>query len=96
MKPFSLFLYRSDTTTSAYLKYGTLMGELVCASACVIAMASIATSAFAAGPNVYVGNFKDNTVSFIDTTAGIVVAAAKRPMRRFAQVWRNGTTRRTK
>ena len=96
MKLLSLFLYRGDTTTSACPNYRTLLGRLVRASACVIAMASIATSAFAAGPNVYVGNFKDNTVSFIDTTAGIVVAAAKRPMRRFAQVWRNGTTRRTK
>ncbi len=33
-----------------------------------------ATSAFAAGPKAYVGNFKDNTVSVIDTEAGAVVA----------------------
>ena len=30
--------------------------------------------AFAAGPKAYVGNFKDNTVSVIDTDAGAVVA----------------------
>ena len=33
-----------------------------------------AGSAFAAGPKAYVGNFKDNTVSVIDTEAGKVVA----------------------
>lgn len=33
-----------------------------------------ATTAFAAGPKAYVGNFKDNTVSVIDTDAGAVVA----------------------
>lgn len=33
-----------------------------------------ASSAFAAGPKAYVGNFKDNTVSVIDTAAGSVVA----------------------
>ena len=74
MKLFSLYFYRGDSTSSARLKYSALLGRLVRASACVIAMASIATSAFAAGPKVYVGNFKDNTVSVIDTTAGIVVA----------------------
>ena len=34
----------------------------------------MATTAFAAGPKAYVGNFKDNTVSVIDTDAGAVVA----------------------
>jgi YVTN family beta-propeller protein len=34
----------------------------------------VASSAFAAGPKAYVGNFKDNTVSVIDTGAGAVVA----------------------
>jgi YVTN family beta-propeller protein len=34
----------------------------------------VATSAFAGGPKAYVGNFKDNTVSVIDTEAGAVVA----------------------
>ena len=38
------------------------------------ALASLALSAFAAGPKAYVGNFKDNTVSVIDTAAGSVVA----------------------
>jgi YVTN family beta-propeller protein len=74
MKLFSLFRYRGNTTTSVCLKYGTRLGRLVRAGACVIAMASIATPAFAAGPKVYVGNFKDNTVSVIDTTTGTVVA----------------------
>ena len=74
MKLLSLFLYRGDTTTSACLNYRTLLGRLVRASACVIAMASIATSAFAAGPKVYVGNFKDNTVSVLDTAASTIVA----------------------
>jgi len=70
----SLFLYRGDTTTPACPNYPTRLGQLARASACVIAMALITTSAFAAGPKVYVGNFKDNTVSVIDTTAGTVVA----------------------
>ena len=34
----------------------------------------VATTAFAGGPKAYVGNFKDNTVSVIDTDAGAVVA----------------------
>jgi YVTN family beta-propeller protein len=34
----------------------------------------VATTAFAAGPKAYVGNFKDNSVSVIDTDAGKVVA----------------------
>lgn len=34
----------------------------------------VAASATAAGPKAYVGNFKDNTVSVIDTAAGRVVA----------------------
>src|SRR6201991_2476156 len=42
--------------------------------AAAILSASVATAAFAAGPKAYVGNFKDNTVSVIDTEAGKVVA----------------------
>jgi YVTN family beta-propeller protein len=42
--------------------------------AAAILSASVATAAFAAGPKAYVGNFKDNTVSVIDTDAGKVVA----------------------
>ena len=37
-------------------------------------VAIAATSAFAAGPKAYIGNFKDNTVSVIDTDSGTVVA----------------------
>src|SRR6478752_6676044 len=43
-------------------------------SAAAILSALAATAAFAAGPKAYVGNFKDNTVSVIDTGAGAVVA----------------------
>ena len=74
MKLSSLFFYRADTTTPTRLNYGTLLAQLARASACVIAMASITTSVLAAGPKVYVGNFKDNSVSVIDTAAGAVVA----------------------
>ena len=42
--------------------------------AAAFAALSLATSAFAAGPKAYVGNFKDNTVSVIDTAAGRVIA----------------------
>ena len=42
--------------------------------AAAILSASVATAAFAAGPKAYVGNFKDNTVSVIDTDTGKVVA----------------------
>jgi hypothetical protein len=47
-------------------------------------MASIATPAFAAGLKVYVGNFKDNTVSVIDTTT-------REPLLRRCQ-WQRGRT----
>lgn len=46
----------------------------VLSSAAAILSALAATAAFAAGPKAYVGNFKDNTVSVIDTEAGKVVA----------------------
>jgi YVTN family beta-propeller protein len=39
-----------------------------------LCLALTAASAFAAGPKVYIGNFKDNTVSVIDTGDGKVVA----------------------
>ena len=35
---------------------------------------ALITSAAAAGPKAYVGNFKDNTVSVIDTRTGAVIA----------------------
>ncbi len=38
------------------------------------AIALTATSLAAAGPKAYVGNFKDSTVSVIDTVTGAVVA----------------------
>jgi YVTN family beta-propeller protein len=40
----------------------------------VILLASMAAAAFAAGPKAYVGNFKDGTVSVIDTGTGMVAA----------------------
>jgi YVTN family beta-propeller protein len=39
-----------------------------------LAALSLAGSAYAIGPKAYVGNFKDNTVSVIDTDAGRVIA----------------------
>ena len=39
-----------------------------------LAALTLVTSALAAGPKAYVGNFKDSTVSVIDTAAGRVVA----------------------
>jgi YVTN family beta-propeller protein len=47
-----------------------LLSTLVAAFAAL----SLATAATAAGPKAYVGNFKDNTVSVIDTAAGRVIA----------------------
>ena len=49
-----------------------LVRQLSRAGAILITLA--ATAAFAGGPKAYVGNFKDNTVSVIDTEAGKVVA----------------------
>ena len=46
--------------------------QILCAGAILATL--VASSAFAAGPKAYVGNFKDNTVSVIDTGAGAVVA----------------------
>jgi len=46
--------------------------QLSCAGVILTTLA--ATTAFAGGPKAYVGNFKDNTVSVIDTDAGAVVA----------------------
>jgi YVTN family beta-propeller protein len=41
----------------------------------VLLISLAATTVSAAGPKAYVGNFKDNTVSVIDTAAGTVVGA---------------------
>lgn len=46
MRLFSLFLYRGEIPSSACLNYGTSLLRRVRASACVIAMASIANFAF--------------------------------------------------
>ena len=39
-----------------------------------LAALTLVTSALAAGPEAYVGNFKESTVSVIGTTAGLVIA----------------------
>ena len=49
-----------------------LLRQISCAGAILATL--VATPIFAAGPKAYVGNFKDNTVSVIDTGAGKVVA----------------------
>ena len=46
--------------------------QVSCAGAILATL--VATPIFAAGPKAYIGNFKDNTVSVIDTEAGKVVA----------------------
>jgi len=46
--------------------------HIFAAGAILVAIA--ATSALAAGPKAYIGNFKDNSVSVIDTDSGTVVA----------------------
>lgn len=48
--------------------------KLLSTLAAAFAALSLAASAFAVGPKAYVGNFKDNTVSVIDTAAGRVIA----------------------
>ena len=53
---------RSGYVLRQFSRAGTILATLV------------ATAAFAAGPKAYVGNFKDNTVSVIDTDTGAVVA----------------------
>jgi YVTN family beta-propeller protein len=61
---------RALTFTSS--AHETLLRRLARAGA--IALVFVATSALAAGPKAYVGNFKDNTVSVIDTATGTVIA----------------------
>src|SRR5258705_3215730 len=46
--------------------------QVSCAGAILATL--VATPIFAAGPKAYIGNFKDNSVSVIDTDAGKVVA----------------------
>ncbi len=55
-----------------FLRSGYVLRQFSRAGAILATL--VATAAFAAGPKAYVGNFKDNTVSVIDTDAGAVVA----------------------
>lgn len=48
--------------------------KLLSALAAALVVYSLATSSWAAGAKAYVGNFKDNNVSVIDTAAGRVIA----------------------
>src|SRR3989442_13729831 len=74
MKLFSLFSDRDDMPISKFPKYRPLSKRLMRASVGAVGVALVATAAFAGGPKAYVGNFKDNTVSVIDTATGEVVA----------------------
>src|SRR5689334_98680 len=68
-------IYRFQETNkegSMFTRSRYLLRELPSAAAILTTLA--ATAAFAAGAKAYVGNFKDNTVSVIDTEAGKVVA----------------------
>ncbi len=60
------------TWSDTFRQITKLIKRLACAG--VIVVASMATTALAAAPKAYVGNFKDNTVSVIDTATGAVVA----------------------
>jgi YVTN family beta-propeller protein len=53
-------------------KSGHLLRQLLYAGAILTTL--MATTAFAGGPKAYIGNFKDNSVSVIDTEPGKVVA----------------------
>ena len=59
---------RRRTLSGTFRQIAKLLKGLVCAGVVV------ATAALAAGPKAYVGNFKDNTVSVIDTATSAVVA----------------------
>lgn len=48
--------------------------RLALAAAVAAALAGLAASALAAGPKAYVGNFKDDSVSVVDTAAGTVLS----------------------
>ncbi len=73
-KLFLLFSGRDDMPIFRFPKYSLPSRRLVRASVGASAVALVATAAFAAGPKAYVGNFKDNTVSVIDTATSEVVA----------------------
>lgn len=61
-----------DSVVASTIRARTRLWAFVCTVAMAFTFA--ATSAVAAGPKAYVGNFKDNTVSAIDTATGSVVA----------------------
>jgi len=73
MKLYSPFDYRNRALTLTTPTHETLLRRLARVGA-TIALLLVATSTLAAGPKAYIGNFKDNTVSAIDTTTGTVVA----------------------
>ena len=73
MKLYSPFDYRNRALTLTTPTHETLLRRLARVGA-TIALLFVATSTLAAGPKAYVGNFKDNTVTVIDTTTGTVVA----------------------
>ena len=74
MKPFSLFPSCDKITSPLPPNHGKPLRGLVRKLAGVLALAVAVTGALAAGPKAYVGNFKDNTVSVIDTATRAVVA----------------------
>ncbi len=63
---------RGESLSASMPRARTRLWAFVCAIAAAFIFA--ATSAVAAGPKAYVGNFKDNTVSAIDTATATVVA----------------------
>ncbi|WP_254068094.1 cytochrome D1 domain-containing protein [Acidovorax sp. SRB_14] len=69
----SLFPHRGGTLIAALPTCRRWLMQLV-RMVTGAAMASLAIAAFAGGPKAYVGNFKDSTVSVIDTATGAVVA----------------------
>jgi YVTN family beta-propeller protein len=64
--------YTTNKEGSMFPRSRYLLRQLSRAGAMIATL--VATTAFAGGPKAYVGNFKDNTVSAIDTAAGAVVA----------------------
>src|SRR5215472_7640032 len=57
---------------SMFVNSQKFLRHIFAAGAFFVAIA--ATTAFAGGPKAYIGNFKDNSVSVIDTDSGTVVA----------------------
>jgi YVTN family beta-propeller protein len=74
MKMYSFFPGRDDTSTSSSPSSRKPRRGLARTFAGTLALTFVASLAVAAGPKAYVGNFKDNTVSVIDTATRTVVA----------------------